>query len=798
MRKRFLAVPMSLLLLPAVLLGITAVSGQEPTIPRGEIFRHGRTESGPIANLNPFNPSGPGSYFGPYETLAYADTYSGEIKPLLAESWGFVDDYTFEIKLRPEAHWSDGTPVTAEDVAFSLDTLTNPTYGGARRAEVASYNAVDELTVHITLNEEYPNNRRVLGVLLEEIIPEARWSQLLDQYGSDIISYTDLDDLTQIVTSYPYLPYYVGPDRVIYIRDDNYWGSQLGWFPHAKYAEDYFYGSNEATVRAGYEGHGMDWSGVGFNEPQWYKGNKDYISCWDIDASPENMFFHEACCLVITPNYNYSVQDTYVFRYQWLRQALAYAADAAASLESGWAMCGNLYPPTFINPDLATYDLYVNEDVLRENFDTEIRGGHLCIAYSPTKAIEILQEYCDGSVEEGWTIKGTNVKLGYPTWTIQAVNGWADVMIEAKVIADGWSAIGIPTEPVYPEFGTWMSNYATGNYIWTQMWSWIRLSETANPIADTFYDNFILEPAAANIWSGSPGHYPLFFDGNHDPLPDTADEVRELTLSLYEVDSKSSEFIATVKELQSILVPQVPFIMPHGKSSTQGFVTDRWVNWPTADDPYEHRLDAVEPAVDLIIKHIRPKSIETTDFTLSPGIVEAGEPVILSVTLKNTANHEQKYQVEICEGVAKAGPGPDPIVMKVAAVPALGTVTVQLSVTIDEIGTHVLTVDDWRIDEADPGVPLEALLTVTEPQPAEEYTIKDAIDAADGAKTAADEAKTAADGAKTAADEAKTLAGEAKAAAEGAAPVWLVWASMIITIVVVLAGEYVITKSLKS
>ena len=790
--KRYFSVlvpTMLLLMLSASLLGTASVVAQEPTIPRGQIFQHGRTESGPVVNLNPFNPSGPGSYFGVYEALAYADTYSGTIKPWLAESWSFVDQYTFEIKLRPEAHWSDGTPVTAEDVAFAKESVSNPTYGGARRAEVESYNAVDQHTVHVRLNADYPNNRRVLGVLLDQnIIPKARWEPLLEQYGSDIVSFTDLADLTQIITSYAYLPYYLGPDRLILKRDDNYWGIQLGWFPHPEYVEDFFYGSNEATVRAGYEGHGMDWSGVGFNEPQWYKDNRDYISCWDIDASPENMFFHEACCLVITPNYNYSVQDTYVFRYEWLRQALAYAADAATSLESGWSMCGNLYPPTFLNPDLADYDLYVNEDVLRENFETEIRGGHLCIAYSPTKAIEILEEYCDGSVTEGWTIKGTDIKLGYPTWTIQAVNGWADVMIEAKVIADGWSDIGIPTEPIYPEFGTWMSNYATGSYIWTQMWSWIRLAETANPVADTFYDNFVLEPAAANIWSGSPGHYPKFFDGNHDPLPDTADEVKELVLSLYEVDSKSSEFIATVKELQSILVQQVPFIMPHGKSSTQGFVTDRWVNWPTAKDPYEHRLDAVNPAVELIVWHTRPRCIETTSFTVSPGIVEVGSPVVASVTLRNTADYEQKYQVEICEGEAMAGPGPDPIAWKVATVPASGSVTVQFSITIDEVGTHVLTVDDWRIDEADPGVPLEALVTVIEEA---EFTLEDVLNAVN-------EAKNAATNAESAANQAVTFAEQAKAAAEAAAPVWMVWASAIVTIAVVLVGMYVITKSPKS
>jgi ABC-type transport system substrate-binding protein len=788
-----------LVMLLASLGTIAAAAQVAPTIPRGQIFRHGNTVTGPMSDLNLFNPATPSAEFGPYESLAYMDTLTGEMKPWLAESWSWVDDYTFEVKIRPEAHWSDGTPVTADDVAFSLDALSNPLYGGARNAAVDSYTVYDEHTLRIILNSDYPHNARVLNDLITgsnqgNILPKARWEPLLAQYGADIVSFTDLDHLDQIVTSAAYLPYYYGPDRYIAKRDDNYWGHALGWFYTPEYIEDYYYGSNEAVVRAGYEGHGIDFSGVGFNEPDWYKAHKDYIACWDIDASPEGMFFHEPSCLAIAPNYNYSVDGNYVLRYQWLRQALAHACDAATSLETGWAMCGNFYPPTFLNPDLATYDLYFNETALTSWAETTTLGGRLCVAYDLDKAVSILQQYCDGSVTEGWTIKGTTIKLGYPTWTIQAVNGWTDVCIEVKTFADCWSSIGIPTEPVYPEFGTWMQNYVDGTYIWTLIWSRIHLTETANPIADTFYDNLVYMPTALNIWAGSPGSYPLFFDGNHPPLPNTADEVKALTLSLFQLDPTSDEFISIVKKLQGIVVPQVPYIMPHGKSSTQGFVLDRWVNFPIASDPYEHRLDSVDPAYELIIKHVQPRCISTNSFTISPGIVESGKPVIASVTLANSADYDQVYQVEIREGTAAPGTQETHplLAFKGTSVPAHGTVVVQLTLTLDTVGTHVLSVDDWRIDDTDPGVPLEVQLIVTEPQL---YTMEELVNAANAARTAAENAKTSADSALAAANEAVTAANNAVAAANNAAPVWMVWASAIITIVVVLVGVYVITKS---
>ena len=49
------------------------------------------------------------------------------IVPDLAESWGISDDgrvYTFH--LRPDAKFHDGTPVTADDVQWSLERVTNP------------------------------------------------------------------------------------------------------------------------------------------------------------------------------------------------------------------------------------------------------------------------------------------------------------------------------------------------------------------------------------------------------------------------------------------------------------------------------------------------------------------------------------------------------------------------------------------------------------------------------------------------------------------------------------------------
>ena len=49
-----------------------------------------------------------------------------EFVPQLAESITTEDNLTFTIRLRDDAHWSDGTPVTAQDVAFTLAIGADP------------------------------------------------------------------------------------------------------------------------------------------------------------------------------------------------------------------------------------------------------------------------------------------------------------------------------------------------------------------------------------------------------------------------------------------------------------------------------------------------------------------------------------------------------------------------------------------------------------------------------------------------------------------------------------------------
>lgn len=95
----------------------------------------------------------------------------GKLVPGLAESWQVSpDNKVYTIKLRPNLTFSDGSPLTAEDVAFTLTVLHDPKYDGdtdislANIAGGAEYKAgkadtisglkvIDPLTLQVTTTQ---------------------------------------------------------------------------------------------------------------------------------------------------------------------------------------------------------------------------------------------------------------------------------------------------------------------------------------------------------------------------------------------------------------------------------------------------------------------------------------------------------------------------------------------------------------------------------------------------------------------------------------------------------------------
>lgn len=94
-----------------------------------------------------------------FDGLVDFDT-SGRVVPRLAESWRAIDDTTWEFRLREGVRFHDGTPLAAEDIAFSFERLPNvPNSPGSFASTVRTVTGVtvvDPRTIRITTREPTP------------------------------------------------------------------------------------------------------------------------------------------------------------------------------------------------------------------------------------------------------------------------------------------------------------------------------------------------------------------------------------------------------------------------------------------------------------------------------------------------------------------------------------------------------------------------------------------------------------------------------------------------------------------
>ena len=87
-----------------------------------------------------------------HETLLFFAN-DGKVKPELAESWRYLDDRTLELKLRRGVTFSDGTPMTADDVKFTYEKALSGHSAGVL-AGITSVDAPDPYTVLLHLGDD--------------------------------------------------------------------------------------------------------------------------------------------------------------------------------------------------------------------------------------------------------------------------------------------------------------------------------------------------------------------------------------------------------------------------------------------------------------------------------------------------------------------------------------------------------------------------------------------------------------------------------------------------------------------
>lgn len=103
-----------------------------------------------------------------FESLLSMNSVTMEYEPALADRWVLSDDKkTFTFHLDPRARWSDGTPVTAEDVKWTYDAILNPkNMTGPHKISLERFHPpeiLDPATIRFTAREIHWKNLLALS-----------------------------------------------------------------------------------------------------------------------------------------------------------------------------------------------------------------------------------------------------------------------------------------------------------------------------------------------------------------------------------------------------------------------------------------------------------------------------------------------------------------------------------------------------------------------------------------------------------------------------------------------------------
>jgi peptide/nickel transport system substrate-binding protein len=92
-----------------------------------------------------------------YDSLVTQDE-NLQLQPLLATSWETEDSLVWVFHLRTDVTFSDGEPLTAADVVFTYETMTDPDFNSPYRSlvnPIVAIEALDDYTVQMTLEQPY-------------------------------------------------------------------------------------------------------------------------------------------------------------------------------------------------------------------------------------------------------------------------------------------------------------------------------------------------------------------------------------------------------------------------------------------------------------------------------------------------------------------------------------------------------------------------------------------------------------------------------------------------------------------
>ena len=390
-----------------------------------------------------------------WETPYMYNFITGEQLPLLADGdWSWNEDTTeITFKLKEAAKWADGTPVTAEDVAYTFAThVKYETNVGASYGDyIDTIEAVDPQTVVVKakLDDEGKaiNPLLVKAYISSEYVVQKAWTETLEaRAGGDATALKE-ETAEDFVSSGPYTKFYDDDQKVVFIRDDNYWGqdaSMWGALPVPMYLAHTIYADNNAGFLALKAGE-VDVS---------QQFNANVQDLWLVDGLPISTWFDEAPYgLTESLPTAYFNLESYGLDNLAVRKAIAYATDYDTIIANAMTNQSPTFaevPRSVLNPTEGEQALYDQAAVA----DLQWVGNQIDEANTILDDAGIVDT--DG---DGWR-ELDGQKLSY---NAVCPNGWSDWQAAMEIVAAAGEKIGIEITTLFPEWGVYQTVFINGD-----------------------------------------------------------------------------------------------------------------------------------------------------------------------------------------------------------------------------------------------------------------------------------------------------------------------------------------------
>jgi peptide/nickel transport system substrate-binding protein len=481
-----------------------------------------------------------------YETPFLYDPLTDDFVPWLAASGEWTSDTVYEMTLREGINWTDGEPLTAEDVVFTFELGKFPSVPYSTLWDwLESVEAVDDYTVDFTFSA--PNYQEWASLIYQTgIVPKHLWEGRTEEEVS-----TGANE--NPVGTGPYLYETHGEDRMVWVRNDNWWAKdQLGLSVAPKYIVDVVNSSNNVALGLLLQG-GLDLSNnflpgvASLRDPGRGYGIKTYY--------PEAPYMLSANTAWLVLNTVKPPMDDPQFR-----KAVAYAIDVDKIVN---VVYGNIVMKASPTGLLPNWDKYIDQSVVDElgfSYDQEEAKAILAAAgYQDVDG--------DGFVEMP---DGSKIEL-----SIIVPNGWTDWMESIRVIAEGAQAVGINLTPDFPDYGALVDARSSGNFDMV-----INNDKQIANTPWTYYDYIFRLPILDSQTTTNFGRY----------------ENEEAWALVQELDRTPVDDVegmqAIASQLQEIHLTDLPIIPLWYNGMWAQWSDAVWTNWPGSAEDTNHDLPA--------------------------------------------------------------------------------------------------------------------------------------------------------------------------------------------------------------